>query len=92
MYFSIFIYLFFVCNLCVRVCSFLCSDSLLYYIYFFLFLSILHGVYTRDCSWCKRHKSKISFFHYKAKHLYIFRTPKFNYDYDSCIIERATLE
>ena len=31
----------------MRVCSFLCSDSLLY---FFLFLSILYGVYTRDCS------------------------------------------
>ena len=30
--------------------NFLCSDSLLY-IYFFLFLSTLHGVYTRDCSW-----------------------------------------
>ena len=29
--------------------NFLCSDSLLY-IYFFLFLSTLHGVYTRDCS------------------------------------------
>ena len=27
--------------------NFLCSDSLLY---FFLFLSTLHGVYTRDCS------------------------------------------
>ena len=32
----------------MRVCSFLCSDSL---VYFFLFLSILHGVYTRDCSY-----------------------------------------
>ena len=31
----------------MRVCSFLCSDSSLY---FFIFLSILHGVYTRDCS------------------------------------------
>ena len=29
--------------------NFLCSDSLLY---FFLFLSTLHSVYTRDCS-CK---------------------------------------
>ena len=28
--------------------NFLCSDSLLY---FFLFLSTLHSVYTRDCSW-----------------------------------------
>ena len=28
--------------------NFLCSDSLLY---FFLFLSTLHGVYTRDGSW-----------------------------------------
>ena len=27
--------------------NFLCSDSLLY---FFLFLSTLHSVYTRDCS------------------------------------------
>ena len=49
----IFLYLLiylFCCSLCVRVCSFLCSDSLLY-IYFFIFLSILHGVYTRDCSY-----------------------------------------
>ena len=28
--------------------NFLCSDSLLY---FFLFLSTLHSVYTRDCSY-----------------------------------------
>ena len=33
--------------MCACVCSFLCSDSLLY---FFLFLSTLHGVYTQDCS------------------------------------------
>ena len=31
----------------MRVCSFLCSDSL---VYTFLFLSTLHGVYTPDCS------------------------------------------
>ena len=30
--------------------NFLCSDSLLY---FFLFLSTLHSVYTRDCSCSK---------------------------------------
>ena len=30
--------------------NFLCSDSLLY-TYFFLFLSTLRGVYTRDCSY-----------------------------------------
>ena len=32
--------------------NFLCSDSLLYTsFFFFLLLSTLHGVYTRDCSW-----------------------------------------
>ena len=31
----------------MRMYNFLCSDSLLY---FFLFLSTLHSVYTRDCS------------------------------------------
>ena len=33
--------------------NFLCSDSLLY---FFLFLSTPHSVYTRDCSWTKANK------------------------------------
>ena len=31
----------------MHIYNFLCSDSLLY---FFLFLSTLHSVYTRDCS------------------------------------------
>ena len=49
----LFIYFIIVCvYLYMHMYNFLCSDSLLYTsaIYFFLFLSTLHGVYTRDCS------------------------------------------
>ena len=35
----------------VHMYNFLCSDSA---IYFFIFLSTLHGVYTRDCSYTSR--------------------------------------
>ena len=46
----LFIYFIVVCvYLYMHMYNFLCSDSLLY-IYFFLFLSTLHGVYTRDFS------------------------------------------
>ena len=46
----LFIYFIIVCvYLYMHMYNFLCSDSLLY---FFLFLSTLHSVYTRDCS-CK---------------------------------------
>ena len=44
----LFIYFIIVCvYLYMHMYNFLCSDSLLY---FFLFLSTLHSVYTRDCS------------------------------------------
>ena len=49
--FYLFIYFIIVCvYLYMHMYNFLCSDSLLYTVYFFLFLSTLHGVYTRDCS------------------------------------------
>ena len=34
----------------MRVCSFLCSDSYIAIYILLFFLSILYGVYTRDCS------------------------------------------
>ena len=44
----LFIYFIIVCvYLFIHMYNFLCSDSLLY---FFLFVSTLHGVYTHDCS------------------------------------------
>ena len=44
----LFIYFIIICvYLYMHMYNFLCSDSLLY---FFLFLSTLHSVYTRDCS------------------------------------------
>ena len=42
--------------------NFLCSDSLLY---FFLFLSTLHSVYTRDCS-CSKTSISINIYMQKA--------------------------
>ena len=56
----LFIYLFILFIVCVylymHMYNFLCSDSLLY---FFLFLSTLHSVYTRDCSCMSIHTMNI---------------------------------
>ena len=51
----LFIYFIIVCvYLYMHMYNFLCSDSLLS---FFLFLSTLHSVYTRDCS-CSIYKGR----------------------------------
>ena len=57
--------------------NFLCSDSLLY---FFLFLSTLHSVYTRDCS-C----SSITVFRLPFSCIYIQLVFSLQVSVDACI-------